>query len=179
MAVIKILGIGNLVRRDEGVGIHLLRLLEDTLSSEGPLASQIELIDGGTMGFPLLSIIETAGKLLILDAVETGRPPGEIAVWHGEQVPYFFATKMSVHQVSFADILTIAKFNNAYPADIAVVGIQPHTLDWGTELSDEVSAVLPQAVERVMEILGQWLREPSEASGEGAIRRVSNCYEPT
>ncbi|MCL1851942.1 MAG: HyaD/HybD family hydrogenase maturation endopeptidase [Peptococcaceae bacterium] len=146
----KVLGIGNLVRQDEGVGIHLLRLLA------GKLPPEIELIDGGTMGFPLLSIIETADRLLILDAVETNRAPGEIAVWHDDQVPYFFASKMSVHQVSFADILTLAKFNDAYPTHIAVVGIQPHILDWGTELSDVVSRVLPQAVERVEEILRQW-----------------------
>ena len=93
---------------------------------------------------------------LILDAGEAGRPPGEVVVWHGEDVPYFFTSKMSVHQVSFAEILNLAKFNNAYPAHIAVVGIQPHTLDWGTELSHPVRQALPQAIRCVQEILETW-----------------------
>jgi len=147
---ITILGIGNLVRQDEGVGIHLLRALE------GKVAPEIGLIDGGTMGFPLLGIVEDAHKLLILDAVEAKRPPGDVVVWHGDDVPYFFASKMSVHQVSFAEILNLAKLNNAYPAHIAVVGIQPRTLDWGTELSDPVRQALPQAVICVQEILETW-----------------------
>jgi hydrogenase maturation protease len=150
-----ILGIGNLVRQDEGVGIHLLQALE------GKVPAQIDLIDGGTMGFPLLNIVETTHRLLILDAVDAGRPPGEVVVWHGDKVPYFFASKMSVHQVSFAEILNIAKFNNSYPAHIAVVGVQPHTLDWGTELSEIVSRALPQAVCCIQEVLEAWLKTES------------------
>lgn len=149
---ITVLGIGNLVRQDEGVGIHILHGLEDKVPPE------IELIDGGTMGFSLLSIVEDTDSLIILDAVDDGRPPGEIAVWHGDdEVPYFFASKMSVHQVSFAEVLNLAKMRGTYPARIAVVGIQPHTLDWGTELSDTVQQALPRAVECVQEIIGTWL----------------------
>ncbi|NLI92748.1 MAG: hydrogenase maturation protease [Peptococcaceae bacterium] len=147
---IKILGIGNLVRQDEGVGIHLLQSLE------GILPDGIELLDGGTGGLALLDFVESAGKLIILDAVDAAKEPGEVIVWRQEQVPYFLAAKMSVHQVSFAEVLNLAKFRGNYPEEIAVVGIQPETLDWGTELSEPVKNSLQAAVKAVLGLLEEW-----------------------
>lgn len=147
---IKIIGIGNMVRQDEGVGVHLLKVLENHLPPE------IELLDGGTGGLNLLDYVENAGKLLILDAVDAGQPPGAVVVWRQEQVPYFLAGKMSVHQVGFAEVLHLAKFRGSYPGEIAVVGIQPQTLDWGTELTEPVRAAIPAAVAEVMKVLEEW-----------------------
>lgn len=151
---IKIIGIGNLVRQDEGVGVHLLKVLETQLPPE------IELLDGGTGGLALLDHVENAEKLLILDAVDDGRQPGEVVVWRQEQVPYFVAGKMSVHQVGFAEVLNLAKFRGNYPGEIAVVGIQPQTLDWGTELTEPVKAAIPAAVAEVMKLLEEWRNNP-------------------
>jgi hydrogenase maturation protease len=147
---IKILGIGNLVRRDEGVGVHLLRALENTLPPE------IELLDGGTTGLNLLEFVENAQKLIVLDAVEAGENPGEVVVWRKEQVPYFIATKMSVHQLGFAEVLNWAKFREKYPEDIVVIGVQPQCLDWGTELSEPVQQALPAALKEISLILEEW-----------------------
>lgn len=147
---IKILGIGNLVRQDEGVGIHLLKALENQLPPE------IELLDGGTGGLALLDYVESAGKLLVLDAVDAGRQPGEVVVWRQEQVPYFLAGKMSIHQVGFAEVLNLAKFRGNYPEEIAVIGIQPQVLDWGTELSEAVKGSIPDALQEVRNLLQEW-----------------------
>lgn len=147
---IKILGIGNLVRRDEGVGIHLLRALEDKLPPE------IELIDGGTGGLTLLDYVENAGRLMILDAVEAGEQSGEVVVWENDQVPYFMAGKMSAHQVGFAEVLSLAKLRENYPEEIVVIGIRPHSLDWGTELSEPVAQSLPVALQEIFCHLEKW-----------------------
>jgi len=147
---IKILGIGNTVRQDEGVGVHLLQTLENKLPAE------IELIDGGTLGLALLDFVEKTKKLLILDAVEAGKEPGEVVVWRKEQVPYFMASKMSIHQVGFAEVLNLAKFRDNYPEDIVVIGIQPQCLDWGTELSEPVQQSLSSALQQVFLVLEEW-----------------------
>lgn len=147
---IKILGIGNLVRQDEGAGIHLLALLPDKVPAD------VELLDGGTGGLALLEYVESAAKLLVLDAVDAGKNPGEIVVWRQEQVPYFLASKMSIHQVGFAEVLNWAKFRGNYPDEIAVVGIQPLTLDWGTELTPPVQQALPAALQEIMALLEEW-----------------------
>lgn len=156
---IKILGIGNLVRQDEGVGIHLLQALA------GKLPAEIELLDGGTGGLMLLEFVESAGKLLILDALDAGKEPGEVVVWRQEEVPNFLASKLSAHQVSFAEVLNLAKFRENYPAEIAVIGIQPHCLDWGTELSAPVRKSLPDALRKVFALLAEWTAESGEKAG--------------
>ncbi len=147
---IKIIGIGNLVRQDEGIGIHLLQALQDKLPP------QIDTLDGGTGGLALMDFVENAKKLLVLDAVDAGIEPGKVVVWRQEEVPYFMASKMSVHQVGFTEVLNWAKFRGKYPDEIAVVGIQPQTLDWGTELSEVVQLSLPTAVKKVLAILEEW-----------------------
>lgn len=146
---IKILGIGNIIRQDEGVGVHLLKALPQ-------LPAEIELLDGGVGGFELLEFVESARKLLVLDAVEAGKEPGEVVVWQKDQIPYFIASKMSVHQVGFAEVLNLAKLQESYPEEIVVIGIQPGCLDWGTELTEPVLKALPAAVTEVTKILEEW-----------------------
>lgn len=147
---IKILGIGNLVRQDEGIGVHLVQALENQLPPE------IELLDGGTLGLNLLDIVESAQKLLVLDAVDAGKEPGQVVIWRQDQIPYFLASKMSLHQLGFAEVLQLAKFRENYPEEIAVIGIQPQTLDWGTELTEPVQKALPSALEAVFRLLEEW-----------------------
>ena len=147
---IKILGIGNLIRQDEGIGIHLLQALEHNLPDG------IETLDGGTGGLLLLDYVEQARKLIVLDAAETGKEPGSTVLWRNDEVPYFMASKMSVHQVGFAEVLSLAKFRGKYPQEIAVVGIQPQTLDWGLDLSEPVQKALPEALNLVIALLEEW-----------------------
>lgn len=147
---IKVLGLGNLIRQDEGVGIHLLQQLADILPPE------IKLLDGGTGGLFLLEFVENAKRLIVLDAVEAGVNPGEIVVWKNEQVPRYTTNKLSVHQMSFAEVLYWANFQDRAPNEIVVVGMQPKCLDWGTELTESVQRNLPMAVNEVLMILKDW-----------------------
>lgn len=147
---IGILAVGNLLRRDEGVGLHLLELLKDRVPPE------VELLDGGTSGLSLLSFIESKKHLIILDAVDDGRAPGEVVVWQGDDVPKYTKGKLSLHDMSFAEVLYWAHFTGNMPKEIVVVGIQPENLDWGTELSEAAHQSLPEAVAKVIKYLEQW-----------------------
>ncbi len=147
---IKVLGLGNLVRQDEGVGIHLLQQLVDILPAE------IEVLDGGTGGLFLLEFVENAKRLIVLDAVEAGIEPGEIVVWKNEQVPRYMTNKLSVHQMNFAEVLYWANFQERFPDEIVVVGMQPKCMDWGTELTETVQRNLSMAIHEVLMILKDW-----------------------
>ncbi|KLU67683.1 hydrogenase 1 maturation protease [Desulfosporosinus acididurans] len=147
---IGILGLGNSIRQDEGAGIHLLERLRNNLPPE------IVLLDGGTDGLRLLEFVENTKRLIVLDAVEAGKKPGEVVVWRGDEVPKYTSNKLSVHQMSFAEVLYWAGFQGRTPEEIVVIGIQPESLDWGTELTETLQRSIPEAVARVNNCLEEW-----------------------
>lgn len=147
---IRVLGLGNSIRQDEGVGIHLLQLLADRLPPE------IERLDGGTGGLFLLEFVENAKRLIVLDAVEAGVDPGEVVIWREDKIPKYLSNKLSVHQMNFAEVLYWASFQERSPDEIVVIGIQPECLDLGTELTNTVQQKLPLAVDKVLEVLKNW-----------------------
>jgi len=147
---IRILGLGNFVRQDEGVGIHLLQQLAKILPPE------IDVLDGGTGGLFLIEFVENARRLIVLDAVEAGVKPGEIVIWRENEVPRYMSNKLSVHQMNFAEVLYWSNFQERFSDEIVVVGIQPECLEWGTELTKTVQKSLSKAVDEVLAILKSW-----------------------
>lgn len=109
MTKITILGIGNTLFSDEGVGIHLLPLLEDALVDY----EDIEIIEGLTDGMKLLGPVEDAEKLIIIDAINAGKEPGTIITLVGDEIPAYFGIKMSIHQLGFQEVLMAAKLRSA------------------------------------------------------------------
>ncbi|AFM41783.1 Hydrogenase 1 maturation peptidase HyaD [Desulfosporosinus acidiphilus SJ4] len=148
---IGILGLGNSIRQDEGFGIHLLERLRNNLPPE------IDLLDGGTDGLRLLDFVEKTKRLIVLDAVDAGKKPGELVVWRGEEVPKYTGNKLSVHQMSFAEVLYWAEFQGHSPDEIVIIGVQPESLDWGTELTDTLQRRIPEAVDQVQACLKEWI----------------------
>ncbi|MHB1652291.1 MAG: hydrogenase maturation protease [Desulfitobacteriaceae bacterium] len=147
---IGVLALGNLLRRDEGVGIHILELLRERLPSG------VELLDGGTSGMELLGFLEKKRRLIILDAVDAGVSPGEVIEWKEHEVPMYTTGKLSLHQMSFAEVLYWAHFTGGIPDEIVVVGVQPESLDWGVELTERTRESLPVAVDKVLACLARW-----------------------
>ncbi|WP_170932729.1 HyaD/HybD family hydrogenase maturation endopeptidase [Desulfosporosinus sp. FKB] len=148
---IGILGLGNSIRQDEGVGIHLLERLRNDLPPE------IVLLDGGTDGLRLLEFVENTKRLIVLDAVEAGKKPGEVVVWRGDDVPKYTSNKLSVHQMNFAEVLYWAGFQGCSPDEIVVIGVQPENLDWGTELTETLQRSIPEALNQVHACLEEWI----------------------
>lgn len=139
-----ILGIGNLLNRDEGVGVHAVRALQQRQS-----AGDFEIVDGGTLGLNLLPLVEEASHLIVLDAIEARREPGTLIELLRDQVPLFSAIKMSQHQRSFQKVLGLARVRGHLPAQLALVGLQPADCQVGVELSPVVARALPQLIARV------------------------------
>jgi hydrogenase maturation protease len=153
-----VLGLGNPLFQDEGLGIHMINQLMNEKISD-----QVELVDGGTGALELLNILEEADYLLVIDAVDGDHPPGTVRKLSGRDIPLLVTGRMSVHQVGFQETLALAAMRGRLPQQLVLFGIQPQCLDWGTELSPTVANVLPELSAMVNEQLEDWLAQPLSA----------------
>ncbi|MBN2399476.1 MAG: HyaD/HybD family hydrogenase maturation endopeptidase [Candidatus Aminicenantes bacterium] len=147
-----VLGLGNLLNRDEGLGVRALKLLDVRLGQP----RDFELLDGGVLGLNLLMIIEECSHLLILDAVNAGQLAGTVIEMSKEQIPLYTGIKLSQHQVSFQEVLAMANLRGNLPAHLHLVGIQPKNVSLGLELSPTVERALPEVVSRACAVLKTW-----------------------
>ncbi len=149
-----VLGIGNTLLKDEGVGTHVIRALGgDAASADG-----VDYLDGGTLSFTLAGPIEEAEALIVVDAAELDAAPGTVRLLVGDAMDAFVSghRKMSVHEVGLADLMAIAKLTGRWPARRALVAIQPKEVDWGEHLSPAVAAAVPEACRLVRAQLERW-----------------------
>lgn len=161
---IVLLGVGNPLMGDDGIGLALL----GRLAERGPWPPGTMLVDGGTWGMNLLPVIEDATHLVLLDAVRTGAAPGTVVVLEREALPRALAHKLSPHQIDLKEVLALAALRGTLPPHAAAVGIEPERVDWGTELSASVAARLDDAVEAVHRTLRRWGASPALAGVGGA-----------
>ena len=151
-AEIVVLGLGNLLRRDEGLGIRAMERLRVCYT----LPDAVQLVDGGTLGLELLSYLEGTDRVLILDAALTDGPPGTLLRVAGEQVPSFFGMRTSPHEIALADLLAVTKLRGTQPHELVVWGMQPAALELGWELSEPVAARLDTLVDAAATELERW-----------------------
>jgi len=139
---IVVLGIGNILLTDEGVGVRTIEALE----RDYILPPEVEVIDGGTCGMEMLEQLENLDGLIVVDCVRANRPPATPILLKGDDVPVFFKTKLSPHQVSLSDVLASLEFTDRAPKFIAIIGMEPVSMSLGMELSPEVEARVPELV---------------------------------
>lgn len=149
-----ILGIGNVLLRDEGAGVFAIRQLADLAAQR----DDIELMDGGTLSFSLAGAIEDADNLIVIDAAQYDGEPGTTKVFVGEQMDEFIGgnRKCSVHEVSLIDLMAIALLAGQLPRQRALIGIQPQTIEWGDTPSLPVSAAIQLACDQAMQLAEEW-----------------------
>lgn len=135
-----VLGIGNILLSDEGVGVRVVERLEKSYD----LPPTVEVIDGGTCGMEMLDQLEGLDALVVVDCVRHGQPPGTPVLLKGDEVPVFFKTKLSPHQVSLSDVLASLEFEGRGPKYASIVGIQPASMETGLELTPEIAAKVPE-----------------------------------
>jgi hydrogenase maturation protease len=138
-----VLGIGNTILSDEGVGVRAAEMLLERFE----LPAHVEVIDGGTAGMELLGPLSHLDLLVVLDAVKRGQPAGSIVKLTHDQVPVFFRAKLSPHQVSICDVLASLEFSGDPPGDIVLIGVEPGSLELGLELTPAVAARVPEMVD--------------------------------
>lgn len=148
-----VLGIGNNLLTDEGVGIHVINLL----SERYPDPESISFVDGGTLSFTLAEYLATHDRLIVVDAARVKGEPGDVACFEGEAMDrYLTGNRESVHEVGLMDLLDICKLQDHYPDKRALVGVEPESIDWGEEPSPPVALAVPIAAEKVMQLIAQW-----------------------
>jgi hydrogenase maturation protease len=149
-----VLGIGNTLLTDEGIGIHVLQALAPELS-DWP---DVTLLDGGTLSFTLAGPIEDADALIVVDAANIKSKPGEWTLLQGEEMDAFLMSnrKSSVHEVGLTDLRAIAMLAGHWPEKRAMLAIQPEVVDWGEYPTAAVAAAIPPVCEAIMEQLRSW-----------------------
>ena len=163
-----VIGIGNLLFEDEGVGVHAA----SALAMRYDLPPECEVIDGGTKGLELLPIIEETDALLLIDAVDFGKEPGYIKVIEDSDMKAYLDLKFSVHQIGIPDMLFSMEFKGIKPPRICLIGIQPERLELKTSLTDTIGAKLEELVDLTADRLRRWghkveeKKTPTEPSPE-------------
>ncbi len=149
-----VLGIGNTLLADEGVGVHVV----ERLRKESPEDTTIEYIDGGTLSFTLADVMASTDQLIIIDAAELNSPPGTLSLFENEALDHYlgYGKRRSVHEVSLLDLLAITHLTGDLPVKRALIGIQPQSVDWGEYPTPEVAAAIPQACDMTRELILEW-----------------------
>ncbi len=164
---ILVLGLGNLVHSDDGLGVHAIQLLE----GDPRIPPGVVLMDGGTQGLALLSHISSFERVLVIDAIDVGEAPGAVVRLEGPALKHL-PGKPSVHQLGFADLLVALELLGETPEEIVLLGVQPLSLEWATELTPPVRNALARLSDLVLDQLAYWRGEdttPPAANRERAL----------
>ena len=158
---VAVVGLGNLILSDEGVGVHVVRRLDESYS----FPDDVVLIDGGTSAIDLLDQLVEAEHIIFIDAAQTGGPPGSIVALQGARLPVWFRERMSPHQIGLADLLATLSLMDHTPESVTLIGIEPQSMELGTELTPQIDAAASEALLKVLEKLAALGVRAVERSG--------------
>lgn len=159
-----VIGIGNVVCSDDGLGVHAVRRLRERRRH----TDHVELVEGGTAGLLLLPHLADARRAIIVDAIDTGAAPGTLIRLDALDWAEAFTGGLSPHDVGLRDLLGAARFSGAWPHELVLHGIQPCSTAIGTQLSGPVAAALDALVDRIAAELAAWTDERSPAWARSA-----------
>ena len=143
---VAVVGVGNVLLKDEGVGAHVACALREAVGTD---RVDINIIDGGTSPDVFL-LVEGVHKLILVDAVKGGGAPGAIYRFHPGDIVSEGKYIISAHQIGLLDSLRMLECSGSKPDSIVIIGVEPKEIDWGLELSTELSEKLPEIVKVVM-----------------------------
>ena len=149
---IVVLGVGNILLTDEGLGVHVVKELKENYN----FTPEISLIDGGTMGMELLTYMRGMKRILLIDAINGGEAPGTVYEFPHRELEQYFTEHISVHEVGMQDILRIRAIQENPLEDAIVIGVEPESLEIGFEPSAAVQQALPEVKARVLSVLRGW-----------------------
>ncbi|MCL0046898.1 HyaD/HybD family hydrogenase maturation endopeptidase [Thermodesulfovibrionales bacterium] len=149
---ISVIGLGNILLRDEGVGVHVVNAIKQRYI----FPPEVEIIDGGTTGLDLLPFFEGKDKILIVDAADFGKEPGHIEIVEDKNIPSLLSPNLSTHHVGLSDLIFAAEALDMRPLEICLIGIQPKFINVGLDMTDEMNEKLDTLVEMSIEKLKAW-----------------------
>jgi hydrogenase maturation protease len=149
---IVVLGLGNILLSDEGVGVHTVHAIKRQYDFQ----PGINLVDGGTMGLDLLPLFQNGDRILIIDAVDFRKPAGHVGVIEGGAIPSALNAKLSAHHIGLSDLLFTAKLMRTTPLEICLIGIQPKSLELGLDMTQEIGAQMDSIISLAVQKLAGW-----------------------
>jgi hydrogenase maturation protease len=147
-----VLGLGNPLMGDDGLGLAVLARLQ----GEWEFPRHVELVDGGTWGMNLLPLIEEATEVIFIDAIRTGAAPGTLLELEGDQLPKFLAHKLSPHQIDLKEVLGVAQLRGTLPERMAAIGAEPGRLEMSTILTPMLEDRVDDVARAVVHRLAEW-----------------------
>ena len=155
MAGFAVLGVGNSLMTDDGVGVHALRHFRAACADP-----EIDCLDAGTVGLALMSRLGNLDGLIAIDAMRLGKPPGALTILEDDAMDAHLRQHHgSVHELGLSDIMDALRLAGDLPAHRALVGIEPEWIDWGTEPSAVVAARIPDAVDAIYSLIRSWKQQ--------------------
>jgi len=145
---VAVVGVGNLLLKDEGVGVHVANALKKLALPHG-----VEIMDGGTSP-ELLDYVETSEKLIIIDAMETGGTPGSVYRFRLDDLNTEASELISVHELNLISGLKMMRLLGKGLPETVIIGVQPKEIGWGTELSAELQEKIPEIGRVVLKEIG-------------------------
>jgi hydrogenase maturation protease len=148
---ILVLGIGNILLRDEGVGVRVIERLQQM-----DLPSSVEVVDGGTSGADLLDVLSEREKVIVVDAIDTGgtdyadMQPGETIRLEADQLAPPDTPDISLHDLGIGETIQMTKMLNCAPDSVVIIGVKPKDLTPGLELSSTIEQVIPMIIKQVL-----------------------------
>ncbi len=141
-----IIGLGNPLRGDDGVGVRLVQEL-----ARQTLPPNVQAVDGGTQGLGLVNMMEDQQRVILVDAADVGRSPGEFVRFTLDEARLLGDDQhLSIHAAGLYDALLLAQALNMLPPDVIIFGVQPSHFEWDSTLSPEVEAALPDLLAAVL-----------------------------
>lgn len=140
-----IVGIGNILLRDEGVGVRAIEAMRALTLPEG-----VEIVDGGTSGADLIDIIANRRKLIVIDAVDAVAQAGAVFRFQAGEWMEQGYPNLSLHQLGLVETLAMAALLGCAPEQVVIFGIKPKEVSPGLELSEEVRSRIPLLIELVL-----------------------------
>lgn len=160
MTSIAVLGIGNNLLQDDGVGIHAMNLF-----ARNNAHADVSCLDAGTIGLALMDRLSRLDGLVALDAMRLGKAPGTVTVLQGTDMDEHLRNHHgSVHELGLSDLLDALRLSGDLPPKRALIGIEPECIDWGTEPTAKVAAAIPDAAARVGDLVRHWQTDGAEES---------------
>lgn len=152
MDKIIVLGIGNILISDEGFGVRVVEKLQECYK----FPDNVQLLDGGTMGYELLYRLIGIQKLILIDAVNGDAAPGTLFRFSGPEVNAYYSQKVSMHQLGIQEVLAMLEITDNTVPDLLVLGVQPASLEFGLDLSPIIEAAAETVAAQVIRQLKDW-----------------------
>lgn len=141
-----VIGLGNPLRGDDGVGVRVAQIL-----AEQTLPPGVEVVDGGTQGLGIVNLMEGWQRVILVDAAEVGKVPGQFVRFSLDEAQLLGDDQhVSVHTAGLRDALLLAQVLKMLPGEVIIFGVQPANLKWDSALSPQVEATLPDLIDAVL-----------------------------